>query len=189
MSVEVWWSTLVAADRGLLEILDETERARVESLDRAADRGRSMLGAALLRVAVAAHVGVPPGDLVVDRTCPECGGPHGPPRVVAAGRTPPHVSVSHSGVVVMVALSRPGPVGVDVQRVTDVPGHALEWVRREAMVKAAGGADARDRPHLIVRDLPPPLPGYAAALAAPTGAGPVREVRHWPEAAAPSWSP
>ena len=72
MDVMVWWTTLTAADRSVLDLLDPTERARVDSLDRPADRARSLLGAALLRVAVADRMGVSPADVVIDRTCNEC---------------------------------------------------------------------------------------------------------------------
>ena len=166
MRVQVWWSSLVAADRALLELLDPTERARVQALERPADQGRSLLGAALLRVAVGEHLGVPPGEVVIDRTCADCGGPHGRPRVLGAGADAPQVSVSHSGLLVVVALSAEVPVGIDVQRVTDLADTAgapdetgaQAWVRREAAFKAG-----TDRP--AVRLLATPLEGYAAALA------------------------
>jgi 4'-phosphopantetheinyl transferase len=181
MTIQVWWSSLVVAGRDLLEMLDATERTRVESLERAADRGRSMLGAALLRVAVGSDLGVAPGDVVVDRTCADCGGPHGAPRILGPGARTPWVSVSHSGVLAVVALSDRGPVGVDVQRVADLqdPAAAPGWVRREAVLKA--GTEA---PPAVVHELRPPLAGYVAALVAPAGAsGP--DVRHWPPTPAP----
>lgn len=175
MAVEIWWSSLAAADRGLLSLLDSVERARVESLQRPADRGRSLLGAALLRVAVGAHLGVGPGAVVVDRTCTECGQPHGAPRILRPGRPAPWVSVSHSGVLVLVALSSRGPVGVDVQRHAEPrdPRSAREWVHREATLKALTAARAGRHP---AADLPPdavagatrqlraPLEGYAVAV-------------------------
>lgn len=136
MPVEVWWSTLAAADRGLLPLLDDVETQRVRSLERPADRGRSLLGAALLRVAVAGRLGVSPAEVVVDRTCEECGAPHGAPRVLGPGETVPWVSVSHSGLLVAVALDPGGPVGIDVQRESDLDdADGEEWVRREALLK------------------------------------------------------
>ena len=182
-AVEVRWSSLIAADRGLLDLLDATERARVRSLRRSADQGRSLVGAALLRVVVGERLGVPADEVVVDRTCTDCGRPHGRPRVLGPGETAPHVSVSHSGLLVVVALAEDAPVGVDVQRVADVgegpgPGgdpRSQEWVRREARLKAGGGA---------VRGLPAPLDGYAAALATLTDRPPADAelvTGHWPE--------
>ena len=189
VATEVWWSTLLAADRALLDVLDATERGRVQSLTRPADQGRSLVGAALLRVAVGEHLRVPPGDVLVDRTCTGCGGPHGRPRVAGPGGAGPHVSVSHSGHLVVVALAVGGPVGVDVQRVADLgePSaaetgrRARAWVRREATLKVGGGAV---RP--AVRPLRAPLDGYAAALATltPGPPGPPADaglvVRHSP---------
>ncbi|WOP18893.1 hypothetical protein [Raineyella sp. LH-20] len=222
MGIEVWWSSLTAADRSLRDLLDPVERARVDSLEHPADRGRSLVGAALLRVAVAAHLGAAPDDVLVDRTCTGCGGPHGAPRVIlpAAGASgtrsrtlglctaAPGVSVSHSGLLVVVALRPAGPVGVDVQRVADLedaPGSAAHrhaagstreaeaWVRREALFKAGVRASvrpARRAPSVAwaasaayaARSLSTPLPGYAAALAVPGGPAAAPTVRHWPAA-------
>jgi len=191
VAVEVWWSSLTAASHDLLGMLDATERARLESLSRPADRGRSMLGAALLRVAVAAHLGGLPADVVVDRTCADCGGPHGAPRVRHPGAPGPWVSVSHSGLLVVVALSAQGPVGVDVQRLSDLtdPAAGGEWVRGEAMLKARTTAPDWERPGARpatvgadgnVQELRPPLDGYAAALVALAEADAELVVRHWP---------
>jgi len=195
----VWWSSLVAADHDLLAVLDETERARVESLERPADRGRSLVGAALLRAAAAAHLGVQPGQLVVDRECHQCGKPHGAPRIIGPGTDVPWMSVSHSGLLVVVALSPHGPVGVDVQRVSDLPDPraAQNWVRQEAALKAHSGALDPVRPVTppaasgdeVTIELLPPMAGYAAAL---TALGQVERqpaCRHWPpslRACAPS---
>jgi 4'-phosphopantetheinyl transferase len=187
--VQVWWSTLAAADRALLDLLDDTERARIAGLQRPADQGRSLVAAALLRVVVGGHLHVSPQAVRIDRTCDDCGGPHGRPRVLGPGRATPHVSVSHSGVLVVVALAAVDPVGIDVQRVPDDEppvdpadriAHVEAWVRREAMLKVPGeGARA-------VRSLRPPLPGYAAAVATPAS-GPRTDievrVRSGPDAA------
>lgn len=187
MAVRVWWSTLTAADHGLLDLLDDTERTRVAMLDRPADRGRSLLAAALLRVAVADHLGAPPTEVVVDRSCADCGRPHGAPRILGPGPTRPWVSVSHSGVLVVVAVSSDGPVGVDVQREADLehPAAAREWVCREAVFKAAGRAAQQDGPDpadppAVCHELRPPLPGYAAAIALPPDIEPELIVRDWP---------
>lgn len=180
MTLHVWWATLTAADQGLTAMLDSRERARVEALRRPADQGRSLVGAALLRSAVASHLGAAPQEIVIDRTCAECGGPHGAPQVLGPGSPPfPQVSVSHSGLLVVVALGAGGPVGVDVQRLAELsdPAHGPAWVRREALVKAGGAAgDA------AMRDLRPPLSGYAAAVVAPAELpGPIVE-HAWPPA-------
>ncbi|GGB99992.1 4'-phosphopantetheinyl transferase family protein [Cellulomonas carbonis] len=187
MGVEVWWSSLTAADGDALTLLDATERARLDALDSPADRGRSLVGAALLRVAVAARLGVDPRDVAVDRTCVDCGRPHGAPRVVGPEhddvRRTVWVSVSHSGLLVVVALGD-APVGVDVQREADLRADAPAWARHEAEVKLHGAVTARggliaDAPDATTTPLATPLAGYAAALATAGVPGAV-VVRHWP---------
>lgn len=178
MGVEVWWSTLTAVDRSLTVAVSPAELARAEAYERPADRGRSLLGAALLRATVAERLGVRPVEVVVDRTCSDCGGGHGRPRILGPGSALPWVSVSHSGVLVVVAISTDGPIGVDVQRVADLadPEEAGAWVRGEARLKAGRG-DARE--------LAAPLPGYVGALVTAGAAGSVEPivpvVRHWPD--------
>lgn len=178
MGTEVWWSSLAAADRDLLGVLDVGERARVESLDRPADRGRSLISAAMLRAAVAAHLGIAPADVVVDRTCAECGGPHGAPRIVGHATAVPSVSVSHSGLLAVVALDPRGPVGVDVQRLADLddPADGPAWATREALVKAGTPAPG----DVVISELRPPLPGYAAVLVTPAGPASAPRITHWP---------
>ncbi len=151
---EVWTS-----DLGLLrpehEVwLDTTERARAATYARTDDRSRFVLGAVLLKLALAAAAGVRPGDIVVDRECDQCGQQHGRPRVPALAF---HVSVAHSGSVVAVALTRAGPVGIDVEQRTGPPDPAMlrrvlapaerldadgdflsYWCRKESVVKATG---------------------------------------------------
>lgn len=181
MTLHVWWGSLTAADQSLTAMLDSRERSRVESLRRPADQGRSLVGAALLRFAVASHLGTAPKDVVVDRTCVECGEPHGGPRILGPGVPPfPRVSVSHSGLLVVVALSDRGPVGVDVQRLTDLPDPAggPGWVRREALVKAGDAAD-----ETAAQALRPPLSGYVAAVVAPVDLPGSVVVHNWPAAA------
>lgn len=178
MAFQVWWCSLAAADRDLLGMLDARERARVESLERPADRGRSLISAAMLRVAVAAHLGIAPAEVVVDRTCAECGGPHGAPRIVSHGTPAPSVSVSHSGLLAVVALAPYGPVGVDVQRLADLadPADGHDWASREALFKA-GTPAPRDS---AVHKLRPPLPGYVAVVVAPAGLDGAPRITHWP---------
>ncbi|TDD30491.1 hypothetical protein E1218_01445 [Kribbella turkmenica] len=149
---------LTCADVGLLELLDERELRRVSRCAGEADRARMLLGAALLRCAVGAQLGVSPVDLTVDRTCDACGGWHGRPTVPGADVD---VSVSHSGAVVVVAvLAGVGRVGVDVER---IQGRSMEevvaWTSQEARFKAGGGAG------LHLYELQPPAPGHVLTLA------------------------
>ncbi|SEF88838.1 4'-phosphopantetheinyl transferase [Thermomonospora echinospora] len=143
-----------------MELLDEVERARRERYVRPADRDRFTVGVAVTRLAAGALLGVAPERVPLDRTCAGCGAPHGRP-VIDGG---PHLSVSHSGERVVVALTG-GPVGVDVEedagRLTEgVAGQLLGpdeaadlrdlgpaarrrglleyWTRKEAVLKATG---------------------------------------------------
>ena len=176
--VELWWSSLVAADHGLHRIVDHRERTRAASHDRSADQGRSLVAAALLRVAVGHRLGVPPLDVRVDRRCPDCGAQHGPPRILGPGAEVPYASVSHSGVLIVVALAD-APVGVDVQRIADLPdgdaAAAARWVAREAAYKMGTGASPAP-----VHPVTPPLPGYAAAVAAWGAPDRPPVLRRWP---------
>lgn len=152
--VDLWWADLRSADARLLPFLDDLELERLERMDRAADRGRFALGAVLLRVAVAAATRDEPRSVAVDRTCADCGGAHGAPRVAGA-----RVSVAHAGPLVLVGTADVA-VGVDVESV-DRGDDVARWVTREAVFKT--GAD----PQAPVASLmvPTPLPRYLAALA------------------------
>lgn len=156
--VDVWWSDLRAMGLGLLPLLDSVETQRAEGIEGAADLGRFVIGAVLLRAAVATATGLDPRAVSVDRSCEECGGPHGRPRVPGL-----HVSVAHAGPLVLVATS-PVPVGVDVESLAR-GGDIERWVREEAAFKANGH---RDPAVLHVQSLPAPLPGHLAALALDT---------------------
>lgn len=169
---EVWWARLALADIVLVRTLSPVERARLDALARPADRARSLLAAALVRAVAGRLLDLPPGDVPVERTCPDCGRPHGRPRLDLPGA--PQLSVSHSGLLVVVA-AHDGPVGVDVQRIADVPAgtDAGTWVRDEAVVKAGLVAGAAQ-----VLGLSPPLPGYASALALPMAYAGGRVAQH-----------
>lgn len=187
--VEVWWADLTQAELSLAERLPPAERDRALAPERPADRGRRLVGAALLQHAIAAARADRPGSpppaptdpaptptdtwFEVDRTCEECGEQHGRP-VVAGG---PHLSVAHAGVLVVVATCWDAPIGVDVERVdrfadrSDPLATALAWTRAEAAVKAGLASDVAveaahgPRPDIFVT-LEPAMAGYAATLAA-----------------------
>lgn len=158
-TVAVWWADLTAADLALAGGLDPTETARLDGLDRAADRGRFLLGAALLRVAVAAATGRDRRGVVVTRECSDCGQPHGAPRVQGTA-----VSVAHAAALVVVATATDA-VGVDVDR-ADRGKDMARWVHQEATFKALSPLPGGAAP-LRVLPLSPPLPGYLASLAIP----------------------
>lgn len=168
MDIQVWWSNLTAADRALAAMLDDRERVRLKSLVRPADQGRFLVGAALVRVAVGAWLDIAPEAVVVDRTCPECGRQHGRPEIRGPGTELPQVSVSHSGVLIVVALAK-RPVGIDVERI-DASNDS--WVVGEAAFKMGAGDP---QVHLLNA----PDPGYRAAVAVPAGSVPSVQTRSW----------
>lgn len=131
----------------------------------------------LLREAVAAYCAVEVAAVRTGSLCPRCGSSaHGRPYVLPApGWAPPHVSLSRTDGLVLIAVTAAGPVGVDVERIDaavfagldDVALHPAEqapdavarartWVRKESLLKAAGlglAVDPRD-----VRLSPPDEP-------------------------------
>jgi 4'-phosphopantetheinyl transferase len=151
---QVWVADLGRLTAEHEALLDATERARAQTYVRAADRARFVLGAALLKLAVGDAIRRPPYGVVVDRTCDQCGEPHGRPRIQGAGI---EVSVAHSGSIVVVAMTPIGPVGVDVEQRAGPPDEALVrrvlapsepltvaddfliyWCRKESVLKATG---------------------------------------------------
>jgi 4'-phosphopantetheinyl transferase len=138
-------------------MLNSEELQRRERYVRAEDRDRFTLGAVLLRLAAAAHTERAPERILVTRTCAHCTMPHGRP---VLPQDPLEASVSHSGDLVVVALSSGGAVGVDIEHITSrlayramlstvcVPAEAIAvrrlddffryWTRKEAVLKATG---------------------------------------------------
>lgn len=138
----MWWVDPAAAPDWCEKLLSEPERRRAESFHQTVPRRRFIAATALLKVTVAEWTGGHPLDVAVRRECPGCGGPHGRPEVVGAAL---NVSLSHSGDRVAVALCADGPVGVDVEQVSDVDVETmLEFVLGDAERRAFG--EVRGRP-------------------------------------------
>jgi 4'-phosphopantetheinyl transferase len=163
---QVWWARPDDVGPGHDVLLAPADLRRRERLRQAADRARLTTAAVLVRVVVGALAGMPPACVWIDRTCPGCGQQHGKPRVPALPDV--HVSVSHSGSNVAVAVGRDGSLGIDVEQVgrfdtaelealaacTLAPEERAElarqpatdrarafttyWTRKEAVVKATG---------------------------------------------------
>ncbi|MEU4579623.1 4'-phosphopantetheinyl transferase superfamily protein [Nonomuraea sp. ATR24] len=161
----VWWATPGHRSvETLSAVLSEPELERAARFRRDPDRRRFLTGAWLLRNAAATQLGVRPEDVVVDRSCADCARHHGKPYIRMSGRRL-HVSVSHSGDRVAVALTGVGALGVDVEAVPSEPvddlarcaltPHELKaldalppderyeafarvWTRKEAALKATG---------------------------------------------------
>ena len=82
---------------------------------------RFLVGCALAKTVLARYTGLRPADVRFDRTCGQCGEPHGKP-VIERGHEAVAVehSVAHSGDLVAVAVART-PVGVDVEQLDGRP--------------------------------------------------------------------
>ena len=158
--VEVWWAEVSQARDESAADLDEVEQGRWAAYRRDEDRARFLLGVTMVRRLLGARFSLPPAKVRLDRTCPDCGKPHG--KVRAEGV---ELSVTHSGDLVGVAVTD-HPVGLDVEKVAprlDVDGVAqlaltpeeiqelnrydgiekvrafmTYWTRKEAVVKATG---------------------------------------------------
>jgi 4'-phosphopantetheinyl transferase len=177
---DVWWARTDWIRPWHVDVLSDGERARRGGLWDERHRAQFTVAAALLRLVVAPLTARTAAEVVVDRSCPSCGRHHGRPRLPGTGL---HVSISHSGATVAVAVSSAGAVGVDVQQVVDdsvdelsplvlaesEAGHVAAardfftyWTRKEALVKATGDGVAVPLGEVVVSPpgTPPRLLGY-----------------------------
>ncbi|MPZ26299.1 MAG: 4'-phosphopantetheinyl transferase superfamily protein [Micromonosporaceae bacterium] len=154
VEVEVWWGRPSQQLPWHADLLDATERRRRAAFRRPADQARFTVATAVLKLAAGQRLGLAADRVTIDRTCADCGRPHGRPRL------PGHdlaASISHSGDRVLVGLTGGAPVGVDVEEISrvdpdELAGHVLGtgeaaptrpeffcyWTRKEAVVKATG---------------------------------------------------
>jgi 4'-phosphopantetheinyl transferase len=161
--VQVWLTDARVPDGALpamFTLLDPDERRRHASIVHAIDRRRFVVAHAVTRRIVGDSLGAPPHELRWTHN------PNGKPSLTGP-YTGVEVNLSHSGDLVMVAVSARRPVGVDLQRVVPTldcaamarrfypPEEATEiaagiaggggherfaelWARKESLVKAAG---------------------------------------------------
>ncbi len=111
-TAHVWWARRQDASGPLARLLDRDERRRWGAYRREEDRERFLVGCALAKAVIAARTGRRPADVSFDRTCRQCGRPHGKPAVIGGDL---EFSVAHSGNLVAVAVAA-APVGVDVEQ-------------------------------------------------------------------------
>lgn len=170
----VWWADLCSLRERHADLLSPVERQRRDRYANAEARDRFTLAAALLRLAAAHEVGQPPDRVEIGRSCYRCAEPHGRPTLPDHDL---HVSVSHSGRCITVAVTDHGEVGVDVEEVKpfdyepmlrsvlapDEAGtvHSREdffayWTRKESVLKATGEGLRMPMPEVVVS--PPTQP-------------------------------
>ena len=141
VDVQVWWAD-VREFTLPLQGVPGWELERVSRFRDPLDRARSLLGYTLACAATGADTANPAGDPLI-RRCPFCGSArHGPLR----GRPGTDVSVAHAGTIVIVAMTRAGRIGVDVEddpEVLNTDGGTgrrgtslVPWVEYEALTKA-----------------------------------------------------
>ena len=116
-TADVWWARRRDASDRLAGLLDETERRRWAAYRRPEDRERFLAGCALAKAVLARYTGQRPAEVRFDRTCGQCGEPHGKPVIEGGGV---EHSVAHSGDLVAVAVAG-APVGVDVEQLDGRP--------------------------------------------------------------------
>ncbi|MCP3757259.1 4'-phosphopantetheinyl transferase superfamily protein [Streptomyces sp. TBY4] len=173
----IWWAdALTPSSR---RYLSPEERERGARLPTPGARRRHATAAALLRLCVSHYTGLAVEEVRIDRTCPDCDRPHGRPEVHDSDL---HVSVTHAGGRVGVALTAAGPVGLDVELVdpaghlprmdryvfspAETPGGAEDfyrcWVRKEALLKATGDGLRRPMSGIEITGDPPVLTRFPA---------------------------
>jgi len=138
VNVEVWWARIDQARPEFGTDLDAIEQQRYTAYRRDEDKARFLLGVTLVRRLLGARMSLPPASVVLDRTCRDCGKPHG--KVRAEGI---ELSVSHSGDWVGLAIGT-APVGLDVEQIDpklDVDGVARMSLAPEELAELAGAAD------------------------------------------------
>ncbi|CAN5452080.1 4'-phosphopantetheinyl transferase superfamily protein [soil metagenome] len=112
-SVHVWLAhteTLALCARHFDSLIDDEERTRGNAYHAAADRMRHLITRGVLRTLAGHYLTVPPADVRFAH------GEFGKPRIASPHGAKLSFNVSHSGDVVLLAFTRDGDVGVDVER-------------------------------------------------------------------------
>lgn len=163
----IWLSRRLSGPEQYFGLLDGSERARAAEFLVEQDLALFVTGRVVARAALGSLAGIPADEVRLRTRCPGCGGPHGKPRPVGAAAGW-ELSLSHSGDLVAVAVTRGHPVGIDVERYVPSaePGIPVEyglvltpferamvealppdrqgaacltqWTRKEAVLKATG---------------------------------------------------
>lgn len=106
---------------------------------------RTEAGRAVLRTLVGRLAGVEPGEVVIEARCPDCGGPHGRPVVMAPdAATTIRISLAYAGTAIVAAVSVGSAIGVDAElRRTGTTADAArrDAAKREA-VRSISGTDS-----------------------------------------------
>ena len=148
--VRVWIVAVDAAPdsaAGYWRVLDDGERARADALLDPLERQRFSVAHGALRVVAGRELGARPAALVWTT------GRYGKPELAPPWNRL-HTSLSHSGDMVAVAISAHRPVGVDVQQVMpdlDTVALSARYFAPDEAEHVAAGADAAERADRFAR--------------------------------------
>jgi len=101
----------------LVTVLSDKERQKAMRFRRAADRNQYIVAHGRLREILSAELAIPASEVALSSN--ENGKPHA---VLDQDESPIEFSLSHSGDVALVAVSRTGAVGVDIERIDSDTG-------------------------------------------------------------------
>lgn len=195
-AIHVWRLALDEEDCAAVEacaaLLSPDERARADRFRSSAARCRFVRCRAALRVLVHAYGGSDDPATVVFAQ-----GPFGKPLLAAGRGARLHFNMSHTSGMAVFALALPGPVGIDVERIDEMPdrdrlaarcfgeseraqvaalpaparsvGFFQGWVRKEAFIKATGEGLSRSLYDVEV-SLGPGVPARFLRVPGPPGA-------------------
>jgi 4'-phosphopantetheinyl transferase len=178
--VHVWHADLAVAGDGLENLLCAQELARAARIVPARRRIRWARSRGILRALLGRYLDCDPRTL---RFVP---GPHGKPalhREEGRGGTDLRFNLSHSGEILLLAVTAGREVGVDVERIRQryTPELLRAWTLREAAVKCLGtgltSAPANPAANLWSTELPAG-PAATAAVAV-EGGRPELAFREW----------
>jgi len=141
-SAEVWYAwvgaNVAAVDDLTSRVLSASERERLTRYRNGAAAGRYVITRSLVRSVLGDHLSLPPSEVQISQT--DFGKP------VVAGAL--HFNVSHSGDLVLLALSADRAVGIDVERcrgVERVSALVARWLtsaeQQDVARRVDGGAD------------------------------------------------
>lgn len=137
---EIWIASIpefTAHQAALDAVLSPDEQAHVDRIREG--RATARLSRGLLRLVLASYLDLPPAEIEIDRSCPDCGRLHGRPRLRRRPETLMEAiefSVTHGGDLLVLAFTGNAPVGVDVE-----PVGALEGVGADILDFALTAAE------------------------------------------------
>jgi len=160
------WGRTPEAGTQTLRDLTPDEVRRAATITDQVRRAEFLSGSQLAREVVQSALDVDRGSISIDRTCADCGGPHGRPVIRPVAREGAHasgdLSISHSAGWTVVAFVRDGRVGIDIEdrsrslgiesvarlilhpeeygdgRRHDRDSLVHTWVQKESILKASG---------------------------------------------------